>query len=69
MQADPAVASMAMGLGSGTGNASQNYGRMFITLKPREERDVDAFQVINRLRPKLGQGDRRARCSCKRRRT
>ena len=26
---------------------------MFITLKPRDERDVDAFQVIARLRPKL----------------
>ncbi len=52
VQADPAVASMAMGLGTGTGNASQNYGRLFITLTPREDRDVDAFQVINRLRAK-----------------
>jgi HAE1 family hydrophobic/amphiphilic exporter-1 len=52
VQADPAVATMAMGLGTGTGNASQNYGRLFITLKPREDRDVDAFQVINRLRKK-----------------
>ncbi len=52
VQADPAVATMAMGLGTGTGNASQNYGRMFITLKPREDRDVDAFQVISRLRAK-----------------
>jgi HAE1 family hydrophobic/amphiphilic exporter-1 len=53
VQADPAVATMAMGLGTGTGNASQNYGRMFVTLKPRDERDVDAFQVIARLRPQL----------------
>ena len=53
VQSDPAVATVAMGLGSGTGNASQNYGRMFITLKPREERDVSAFQVIARLRPQL----------------
>jgi hydrophobe/amphiphile efflux-1 (HAE1) family protein len=53
VQADPAVATMAMGLGTGTGNASQNYGRMFITLKPREDRDVDAFQVISRLRKQL----------------
>jgi hydrophobic/amphiphilic exporter-1 (mainly G- bacteria), HAE1 family len=52
VQADPAVATMAMGLGTGTGNASQNYGRLFITLTPREDRDVDAFQVINRLRAK-----------------
>ena len=39
----------------GVGNAAQNNGRMFITLKPRDERDVDAFQVIARLRPKLAQ--------------
>ncbi len=51
--ADPAVATMAMGLGTGVGNATSNNGRMFITLKPREDRDVDAFQVIARLRPKL----------------
>jgi HAE1 family hydrophobic/amphiphilic exporter-1 len=53
VQADPAVASIAMALGAGVGNAAQNNGRMFITLKPREERDVDAFQVIARLRPQL----------------
>ena len=53
MQADPAVDTIAMGLGAGVGNAAQNNGRMFITLKPRDERDVDAFQVIARLRPKL----------------
>ena len=50
---DPAVATMAMGLGVGVGNSAQNTGRMFITLKPREERDVDVFQVIARLRPQL----------------
>jgi HAE1 family hydrophobic/amphiphilic exporter-1 len=53
VQADPAVDTMAMGLGTGVGNASQNYGRMFITLKPRDDRDADAFQVIARLRKKL----------------
>ena len=52
---DPAVATMAMGLGAGVGNSAQNNGRMFITLKPREERDVDVFQVIARLRPQAGQ--------------
>ena len=50
---DPAVDTMAMGLGVGVGNSSQNTGRMFITLKPREERDADVFQVIARLRPQL----------------
>ena len=53
--ADPAVDTMAMGLGSGVGNSAQNNGRMFITLKPREERDASAFEVIARLRPKLAQ--------------
>jgi HAE1 family hydrophobic/amphiphilic exporter-1 len=55
VQADPAVATVAMGVGAGVGAAAQNNGRMFITLKPRDERDVDAFQVIDRLRPKLAQ--------------
>ncbi len=53
--ADPAVDTMAMGLGSGVGNSAQNNGRMFITLKPRDDRDVNAFEVIARLRPKLAQ--------------
>jgi HAE1 family hydrophobic/amphiphilic exporter-1 len=55
VQADPAVHTIAMALGAGVGNAAQNNGRMFITLKPRDERDVDAFQVISRLRPKLAE--------------
>jgi hydrophobic/amphiphilic exporter-1 (mainly G- bacteria), HAE1 family len=50
---DPAVDTMAMGLGVGVGNATQNNGRMFITLKPREERDASVFDVISRLRPQL----------------
>jgi HAE1 family hydrophobic/amphiphilic exporter-1 len=55
VMSDPAVDTVAMGIGAGVGAASQNNGRMFITLKPRDERDVDAFQVINRLRPKLAE--------------
>ncbi|KIU32770.1 acriflavine resistance protein B [Methylobacterium radiotolerans] len=51
VQADPAVATVGMSLG-GNGQAL-NSGRMYITLKPREERDVNAFHVIGRLRPKL----------------
>ncbi|MBV9221324.1 MAG: efflux RND transporter permease subunit, partial [Methylobacteriaceae bacterium] len=48
---DPAVASVAMALG---GNSSAlNTGRMFVTLKPRDERDVTADRVIARLRPQL----------------
>ena len=38
----------------GNGNAL-NTGRMFITLKPRNQRDVTADQIIRRLQPKLDQ--------------
>jgi hydrophobic/amphiphilic exporter-1 (mainly G- bacteria), HAE1 family len=51
VQADPAVDSIAMFIGGG--GTALNSGRMYITLKPREERDADAQQVIARLRPKL----------------
>ena len=51
IQKDPAVASIAMAIGGG-GNALNN-GRMFITLKPRDERDVSAQQIIARLRPQF----------------
>jgi hydrophobic/amphiphilic exporter-1 (mainly G- bacteria), HAE1 family len=51
VQADPAVASIAMFIGGG--GSALNTGRMYITLKPRNERDATAQQVIARLRPKL----------------
>jgi hydrophobic/amphiphilic exporter-1 (mainly G- bacteria), HAE1 family len=51
VKADPAVASTAMAIG-GSGRAGNN-GNLFITLKPRNERDVNAQQIIARLRPKL----------------
>ena len=35
------------------GGGSINQSFMYIELKPRSERDVDASQIINRLRPKL----------------
>jgi hydrophobic/amphiphilic exporter-1 (mainly G- bacteria), HAE1 family len=51
VQADPAVDSIAMFIGGG--GTALNSGRMYITLKPREERDAGAQQIIARLRPKL----------------
>jgi HAE1 family hydrophobic/amphiphilic exporter-1 len=51
VQADPAVDSIAMFIGGG--GTALNSGRMYVTLKPREERDVNAGQIIARLRPKL----------------
>jgi hydrophobic/amphiphilic exporter-1 (mainly G- bacteria), HAE1 family len=51
VQADPAVDSIAMFIGGG--GTALNSGRMYITLKPRDERSADAQQVMSRLRPKL----------------
>jgi HAE1 family hydrophobic/amphiphilic exporter-1 len=48
---DPAVDHVAMSVG-GSGNAL-NTGRLFITLKPRDQRNVSADQVIARLGPQL----------------
>ena len=51
--ADPDVASIAMAIGGG--GSALNSGRMYVTLKPRDERSADAFQIIARLRPKIDQ--------------
>ena len=51
VMADPDVATIAMTIG-GSGRAGNN-GNMFITLKPRNERNATAQQIIARLRPKL----------------
>jgi HAE1 family hydrophobic/amphiphilic exporter-1 len=48
---DPAVDHVAMSVG-GSGNPL-NTGRMFITLKPRDQRTADADQIIARLAPQL----------------
>ncbi|MEI6986020.1 MAG: efflux RND transporter permease subunit [Rhodospirillaceae bacterium] len=56
VMADPAVATVGSFIGAGGGGISTvSQGRMFITLKPSSERLDSAEQVINRLRPKLGQ--------------
>ncbi len=49
---DPDIATVGTFVGGGSGNTT-NSGRMFITLKPREERMANASEIINRLRPKL----------------
>ncbi|MEI7936059.1 MAG: efflux RND transporter permease subunit, partial [Verrucomicrobiota bacterium] len=49
---DPAVATLASFMG-GMGASTVNNGRMFITLKPRDQRDATADEVIARLRKKL----------------
>jgi HAE1 family hydrophobic/amphiphilic exporter-1 len=52
---DPAVATYAMAIGASGSTATLNNGRFFITLKPKSERDVTVWQVIDRLRPQLAQ--------------
>ncbi len=47
---DPAVASVGTFLGATGGNASENAARLMIQLKPYDRRDVNADQVIARLR-------------------
>src|SRR5215472_1438028 len=49
---DPAVASVALNIGAGPAQ-TQNTGFVFITLKPRRQRDASADEVIKRLRPQL----------------
>jgi hydrophobe/amphiphile efflux-1 (HAE1) family protein len=49
---DPDIASIGTFVGGGSGNTT-NSGRMFITLKGRDERKAPATEIINRLRPQL----------------
>ena len=49
VQADPAVLNVT----GFTGNSQRNAAQMFMTLKPRHERDVSADEVVKRLRAKL----------------
>ena len=51
---DPGVASVGMLVGA-TGSQTQNNGRMFIALKPLDERKVSAMEIIHRLQPQLAQ--------------
>jgi hydrophobe/amphiphile efflux-1 (HAE1) family protein len=50
---DPAVESYSSSIGAGLGGQTGNNGRFYISLKPFDQRDVDAQQVITRLRPQL----------------
>ena len=54
--ADPAVAGLGSSVGSSGGNASVNRGRLFISLKPLDQRNGESSQrVIARMRAKLNQ--------------
>jgi hydrophobic/amphiphilic exporter-1 (mainly G- bacteria), HAE1 family len=51
--ADPNVAAFMSSIGAGGPNATANNGRIFMRLKPRSERKLNAEQIIEELRPKL----------------
>jgi hydrophobe/amphiphile efflux-1 (HAE1) family protein len=50
---DPAVATVGAQIGAGGATTTLNDGRMFIALKPHDQRDVSADQVIARLQQSL----------------
>src|SRR5260221_8542657 len=50
---DPDVAGFGSFTGSTGGANTTNTGRFFIVLKPRDERELTASQIIDRLRPEL----------------
>ena len=50
---DPAVDSVGAAIGAGGGNFTLNTGRVFISLKPKAQRDASADQVIRRLATRL----------------
>ncbi len=54
IQSDPDVATIGMAVGGGAGT-TVNIGRMFITLKPHDQRTASASDIIRRLNPKLEQ--------------
>jgi len=47
---DPDVAKVASFVGAGTVNATVNSGRIYINLKPRDQRKASAAEIIDRLR-------------------
>jgi len=55
VKADPNVDSFMCSVGPGGGSAGTNVGRLFIRLKPRDQRSVSADELIQQLRPKVSQ--------------
>ncbi|GGJ04692.1 efflux RND transporter permease subunit [Neoroseomonas lacus] len=52
VQQDPDVATVGLSLGSAAG-LTENQGRLFISLKPRDDRAASADEIIRRLAPQL----------------
>src|SRR5260370_25178815 len=55
---DSAVAGFGSTVGSTNGAKTANTGNFTIVLKPRDQRELDASQVIDRLRPQLAKTTR-----------
>jgi len=53
--ADPAVESLSSFIGADGTNTTTNSGRMSINLKPLDQRDLSAADVIRRLEPQIDQ--------------
>ncbi len=54
VRSDPGVLTVTAYTGGGGGRGTTvNTGRMFVSLKPRSQRDATADEIITRLRPKL----------------
>src|SRR5207302_1905345 len=53
VQKDPAVSGIFYFAGAYAYNPTENTGRVFLQLKPHDERNVTSDQVIQRLRPKV----------------
>ncbi len=53
IEQDPNVDSFSSTAGAGGPSPTGNLGRMFVTLKPRSERKLNAEEIIQELRPKL----------------
>jgi hydrophobe/amphiphile efflux-1 (HAE1) family protein len=53
LAADPDVAEVGSFIGSGNLTAASNQGRLFVALKPSDQRHSTSFDVIRRLRPQF----------------
>ena len=53
VQSDPDVSAVSSSIGAGLGGQTGNNGRLYITLKPFNERHASAQEIIARLRPKI----------------
>jgi hydrophobe/amphiphile efflux-1 (HAE1) family protein len=54
LQTDRTVSGIVAFAGASTSNPSENTGRMFIQLKPHDQRDETSDQIIQRFRPIVG---------------